>query len=176
MNLKQQRFCQEYIVDLNATKAAIRAGYSHKTASSQGERLLRNVEIQAEIQRLQSERSQRLDITADDVLKDLAAIAFTPISEVLTVEDGTVTLNDSSEWSDDAHKAVEAARQSKDGFSIKMVNKLAALEKLGHHLGLFSDLNVALNTLKTYGEVTQTEDGYRVKLVNFEALENPQNA
>jgi phage terminase small subunit len=165
MNPKQQRFCQEYLVDLNGTQAAIKAGYSCKTASSQGERLLRNVEVQAEIQRFQQQRSERLEITADDVLLDLAAIAFTPITDLLKIEDGKVTLLDTSQWSDDAHKAVESVRQSKDGgFSIRMVNKLAALEKLGQHLGLFSDLNVALNTLSTYGEVQKTDEGYRVIL------------
>jgi phage terminase small subunit len=164
MNPKQQRFCQEYLVDLNGTQAATRAGYSFKTASSQSERLLRNVEVQAEIQRLQMQRSERLEITADDVLKDLAAIAFTPITEVLTIADGKVTLKPLEEWSDYAHKAVENVRQSKDGFSLKMHSKLAALEKLGHHLGLFSDFNVALNTLSTYGEVQKTDEGYRVIL------------
>jgi phage terminase small subunit len=174
MNSKQHRFCQEYLVDLNGTQAAIRAGYSARTASSIAEENLRKPELMTEIQRLQTERSQRLEITADQVLEDLAAIAFRPITDVLTIKAGKVTLLDSSQWSDDANKAVESVRQSKDGFSIKMVNKLAALEKLGHHLGLFSDLNIALNILRTYGEVTQTKDGYRVKL--FEAMENPQHA
>jgi phage terminase small subunit len=164
MNAKQQRFCQEYIVDLNATQAATRAGYSARTASSIAEQHLRKLEIQAEIQHLQTERSQRLDIIADDVLKDLAAIAFTPITDVLTVADGKVTLLDSSQWSDDAHKAVEAVRRSKDGLSIKMHSKLDALGKLGHHLGLWSDLNVAIATLATYGEVHKTDEGYRVVL------------
>jgi phage terminase small subunit len=164
MNPKQLRFCTEYLLDLNGTQAAIRAGYSQKTAASIAEQHLRKLEIQAEIQRLQAQRSQRLDITADHVLKDLAALAFTPITDVLSVEDGKVTLKDSSEWSEEAHKAVESVRQSKDGFSIKMANKLAALEKLGQHLGLFSDLNVAIATLRTYGQVIETEDGYRVIL------------
>jgi phage terminase small subunit len=164
MNPKQQRFCQEYLLDLNATQAAIRAGYSPKTATAIGAEHLTKPHIQAEIQRLQTERSQRLDITADEVLLDLAAIAFTPITDVLTVENGKVTLLDSSEWSDDAHKAVEAVRRSKDGLSIKMHSKLDALGKLGHHLGLWSDLNVAIATLATYGEVQKTDEGYRVIL------------
>jgi phage terminase small subunit len=164
MNPKQQRFCEEYIVDLNATQAAIRAGYSARTASSIAEKLLRKAEIQTEIQRLQNERSQRLAITADEVLLDLAAIAFTPITDVLTVADGKVTLLDSSEWSNNAHKAVESVRRTKDGFSIKMHSKLDALGKLGQHLGLWSDLNVAIATLATYGEVQKTDEGYRVIL------------
>jgi hypothetical protein len=97
-------------------------------------------------------------------LLDLAAIAFTPITSVLTIADGKVTLKPSEEWSDDAHKAVENVRKSKDGFSVRMHSKLAALEKLGQHLGLFSDLNVALNTLSTYGDVIATDEGYRVIL------------
>ncbi len=164
MNPRQQRFCQEYLVDLNASRAATHAGYSSKTASSQGERLLRNVEVRAEIKRLQQQRSEQLEITADDVLTDLAAIAFTPITEVLTIADGKVTLLDSSQWSDEASKAVESVRQSKDGFSVKMHSKLAALEKLMQHLGMLSDLNVAIATLLTYGDVQKTDEGYRVIL------------
>lgn len=164
MNPKQLRFCQEYLVDLNGTQAAIRAGYSAKTATAIGAEHLTKPHIQAEIQRLQQQRSERLEITADDVLKDLAAIAFTPITSVLTIADGKVTLKPSEEWSDDAHKAVENVRQSKDGFSIKMHSKLDALGKLMQHLGMLSDLNVAIATLGTYGKVQKTDEGYRVIL------------
>lgn len=74
---KQKRFCEEYLIDLNATQAAIRAGYSKKTAYSMGQRLLKNVEVQKYISYLQSEQSNRTGITSDTVLKELEKIALT---------------------------------------------------------------------------------------------------
>ncbi len=73
---KQKRFVSEYLVDLNATAAAKRAGYSEKTAKSQGQRLLTNVDIQAAIQKRQEKLRGKLEITQEMVLSELAAIAF----------------------------------------------------------------------------------------------------
>lgn len=81
LTAKQERFCTEYIIDLNATQAAIRAGYSSKTAYSVGQRLLKNVEMQKKIQELQQERAERTEITQDRVLKELAGIGFAPITK-----------------------------------------------------------------------------------------------
>jgi phage terminase small subunit len=71
MTPKQQRFAEEYLIDLNATQAAIRAGYSRKTAASIGERLLRNVEIQQAIVEGQRRLSETTGRAADDVLRDI---------------------------------------------------------------------------------------------------------
>ena len=68
---KQARFVEEYLVDLNATQAAIRAGYSPKTAYSQGERLLKNVEVHRAIQEAQEARSERTGVTQDEVIQGL---------------------------------------------------------------------------------------------------------
>ncbi|MDG6310861.1 terminase small subunit, partial [Glaesserella parasuis] len=68
---KQQRFVEEYLIDLNATQAAIRAGYSEKTARSIGQRLLTFVDIQEAIQEAQNKRAERVNVTQDDVLKGL---------------------------------------------------------------------------------------------------------
>lgn len=68
---RQAAFIREYLIDLNATQAAIRAGYSEKTAYSQGQRLLKNAEIQEAVQEAQAERAERLEVTSDDVLKGL---------------------------------------------------------------------------------------------------------
>ena len=69
---RQRRFAEEYILDLNATQAAIRAGFSAATANRAGSRLLSNVDIQTEVARLQTERSKRLGLSADRVLEELA--------------------------------------------------------------------------------------------------------
>lgn len=71
---KQQRFCQEYIIDLNATQAAIRAGYSKKTANPQAARLLTKVSIQAYISELNAEVTKKLMLSVESVLKDIAEI------------------------------------------------------------------------------------------------------
>ena len=73
---KQKRFCEEYLIDFNATQAALRAGYSPKTAYSIGDENLRKPEIQSEIQTLIQKRSERTGISADTVITELAKIAF----------------------------------------------------------------------------------------------------
>lgn len=84
---KQTRFCEEYIVDLNATQAAIRSGYSQKTAGQIGEQNLKKLEIQEKISELQLLRSQRTEISADRVLKELAAVGFAKITDFLKVSE-----------------------------------------------------------------------------------------
>ena len=76
LNEKKNRFVEEYPVDLNATQAAIRAGYSKKTAYSIGQRLLKDVEIQEAIQKAMKDRSERTGITQDKVVEELGKVAF----------------------------------------------------------------------------------------------------
>ena len=73
---KQKRFCEEYLIDLNATQAAVRAGYSPKTAEQAAARLLRNVKVQEYLNILREKQSERTQITADMVLKELEKIAL----------------------------------------------------------------------------------------------------
>jgi phage terminase small subunit len=73
LNPKQEHFVAEYLIDLNATQAAIRAGYSKKTAKSQGQRLLTNVDIAAAVARAQGDRTERTNITQDYVLESIFA-------------------------------------------------------------------------------------------------------
>ncbi|MDY3551419.1 terminase small subunit [Gemmata sp. JC717] len=80
---KQEKFVQEYLIDLNATQAAIRAGYSEKTANEQGSRLLANVSVSQAIQRAMQERSKRTAITQDDVLQRWWDIATAEVNEVI---------------------------------------------------------------------------------------------
>src|SRR3546814_8117 len=80
---KQRRFVEEYLVDLNATQAAIRAGYSKKTAASIGEENLRKPDIAKAIQEAQAARSKRTEITQDQVLKELAKIGFADIRKAI---------------------------------------------------------------------------------------------
>lgn len=81
LNQRQQLFVNEYLIDLNATQAAIRAGYSEKTAYSQGPRLLENVEIQEALKEAQMKTVQKLEITREEVIKDLIYIKEKNIDE-----------------------------------------------------------------------------------------------
>ena len=82
MNKKMEVFCQEYVNDLNGTQAAIRSGYSEKTAYSIGSRLLKNVEVQAKIKELQGDLQKASEITALRILQEHKKIAFSSISHL----------------------------------------------------------------------------------------------
>ena len=102
MTPRQKLFVDEYLVDMNATQAAIRAGYSARTAHLTGHRTLKNAEVAAAIARRQKTRADRLGITADRVLLEYARIAFADIRSVAQVlaEKGAVIIP-SELWSDD---------------------------------------------------------------------------
>ncbi len=158
---KQKRFVEEYIIDLNATQAAIRAGYSEKTARSQGQRLLTNVDIENEIQRAMDKRSLRTEITADMVLREYAKIGFSNISDYLKVnsretvvdykenEEGerspvtewvqSVELYDTDGIGKEKMDAVAEIKQTRDGIALKLHDKKGALDSIARHLGMFTD-------------------------------------
>lgn len=83
---KQARFCEEYLIDLNATQAAIRAGYSEKTAREQAAQNLSKLNIQEKIAELKAERSKRTEMTQDSVIQELAAVARAEVKGVRAVD------------------------------------------------------------------------------------------
>ncbi|MGN0423091.1 MAG: terminase small subunit, partial [Lachnospiraceae bacterium] len=89
MTKKQKLFVEEYLIDLNATQAAIRAGYSPETAQEQGSRLLSNVMVKKEIDKAMAERSRRTGVNADRVVMELAKIAFVNAIEVIDPKTAT---------------------------------------------------------------------------------------
>ena len=136
---KQQLFVEEYLVDLNATQAAIRAGYSEKSAFIIGAENLRKPKIAATIQQAMEKRSERTTVTQDRVVKELARIAFVDPTQVIDFALGTVR----DELSED-DRAVLAGIKVKNGMctterEVKLLDKLRALELLGKHLGMFTD-------------------------------------
>lgn len=137
---KQERFCEEYIVDLNATQAAIRAGYSERTANEQGAQLLAKLSIQQRMQELQAERSKRTAITQDRVVQELAAIAFANATDYAQViRPGVVRITPTAELSAEQVKAVAGIKEGANGIEVKLNDKVKALELLGRHLGMFND-------------------------------------
>lgn len=140
LTVKQQRFVDEYLIDLNATQAAIRAGYSTDTAQEQGSRLLSNVMVKKEIDKAMAERSRRTGVNADRVVRELAKIAFVNAVDVIDHETATVKA-DASPDDTAAIQSVKVKTFGEDGLEreIKMADKLKALELLGKHLGMFKD-------------------------------------
>ena len=154
MNAKHERFCQEYLVDLNATQAAIRAEYSERTAAAQAARLLKNVNIQNRIAELQAARSLRTEVTMDRVVLELARIAFVDPRRVFKWGPKGVELIDSDSLTDDEAAVIAEVSQTitEAGGSIrgKQYDKIKALELLGKHLGGFVekrevDVNATIN-------------------------------
>lgn len=157
LTAKQQRFVDEYLIDLNATQAAIRAGFSAKTARQAGNRLLTNVDIQQAMQAGMEARSGRVAITQDMVLRELAKIGFSDIRKVvrwgetqvrmIDGEEGEaedmvpyhgLALIDSSEIDDEIAGAIAEVSQGRDGLKVKLHDKKGALVDIGRHLGMFS--------------------------------------
>lgn len=140
MTGKQKRFIEEYLIDLNATQAAIRAGYSPDTAGAIGNENLKKPEIRARIDQEMAKRSRRTGINQDRVVRELARIAFVNPADVINAEDATLK-EDATEDDTAAVLSVKVKTFGEDGVEreIKMADKLKALELLGKHLGMFKE-------------------------------------
>ena len=147
---KQQRFVDEYLIDLNATQAAIRAGYSVKTANEQGSQNLAKLSIQQAIAERMAERSRRTGVNQDRVVLELAKIAFVKMTDIVDSEG-----NIKEDAAEDDLACIESVKykhsDTDTGYSeereVKIASKLKALELLGKHLGMWNDkvdLNVVL--------------------------------
>ena len=150
---KQPRFVEEYLVDLNATQAAIRSGYSPRRASEIGYELLQKTAVQAAISAKQRERSARTGVTADRVMMEIARIAFADPRAVMSWGPDGVALRNSSDLSDDEAAAVAEVSETwtdSGGGSrkVKMHDKVAALEKLARHIGLYDSETSTVVTIE----------------------------
>ena len=148
---KQDLFVEEYLIDLNATQAAIRAGYSVKTAEQQGSRLLSNVKVQTKIAKAMAERSKRTGVNQDRVVLELAKMAFVNPSDVINTDTGEV-LPGASDEDLACIQSVKVKKTTKgksviEEREVRFYDKTKALEKLGQHLGMWNDkidVNVAV--------------------------------
>lgn len=159
---KQRAFVREYLIDLNATQAAIRAGYSEDTARAIGHENLTKPDIAKAIEAAMALRAKRTDITADRVLQELGKIGFSDIrkavkwqSALITEEDNpeggdiaviktvvtnTVQMVASDEIDDDTAACIsEVSQNATGGIKIKLHDKRAALVDIGKHLGMFKE-------------------------------------
>ena len=159
LNEKQKRFVSEYIIDLNAKQAAIRAGYSPKGAEPQASRLLSNAKIQVEIAEAMEDRGKRTGITQDRVLAELSAIAFAKATDYVEVDDdGSVKIKPTAALTDEQKKAIASIKEGANGIEIKLTDKTKALEMLSRHLGLFNDkLNVNVEAIEIIEDIGDLE-------------------
>lgn len=154
LTAKQTRFVDEYLRDLNATQAAIRAGYSAKTAEQLGYQLLQHPSVSAEIECRQKKLAEKLEVTVERVLTEYARIAFQDPRKLLN-EDGTPKAL--SELDDDTAAVIAGldvshirAGESDVGtiLKYKLADKKGALDSLARHLGMFKD------SLELKGKIT----------------------
>lgn len=139
---KQQRFVDEYLIDLNATQAAIRAGYSAKTADQQGSRMLANVKVKQAVAEKQAQRSKRTGVNQDRVVLELAKVAFAKMTDIV---DNNGKIKEDASPDDLACIESIKYKESDNEYGgsvereVKIASKLKALELLGKHLGMWSD-------------------------------------
>ncbi|KPV42012.1 terminase small subunit [Alicyclobacillus ferrooxydans] len=151
---KQQVFVHEYLVDMNATQAAIRAGFSEKTAYSQGSRMLKNVEIQAALEEAWRDKIRRADINADDVLRLITRAAFADIRQFVEWDNEEQGFRVRSADSIDGQLVSEVSEEVRETLmgpittrKLKLVSKESMIGLLAKHFGLTdTKLNVNITT------------------------------
>lgn len=137
---KQAAFVAEYLIDLNATQAAIRAGYSEKSAARISVELLNKTQVRKAIEKAQAKRTERTEITADRVVTELAKIAFADPRDLMEWGPNGVMLKDSSTLTEEQAASVAEVAEGNGGtLRLKKHDKVKALELLGRHIGMFRD-------------------------------------
>ena len=149
LTAKQTLFVEEYLIDLNGKQAAVRTGYSAKSAEVQASRLLRNTAVQAALGEAMQARSQRTKVTADRVVAELAKLAFADMRDYWPLPGETIDLHRLDE---DRTAAVEEISISETvdpagvlhrRTRLKLHDKKRALDSLARHLGMFVNRQVA---------------------------------
>lgn len=187
LTAKQQKFIDEYLIDLNATRA-YKAAYpkckSDEAANAASSRLLRNVKVQEQISKEQQDIQERTKITQDKVVQELAKIAFSNATDYVEVvtrpikhrywdekkkeyvyEEGDVyeqdiILKDTKQLTDDQKAAISSIKNTKHGIAIEQCNKVEALHLLGQHLGMFKNTQPVIvnnNVPNPYNNLTVEE-------------------
>lgn len=142
MTDKQKIFADEYLIDLNATRA-YRVAYpsvkKDETAAQAGSRMLRNVKVAKYISDRMKERQERTEVTQDRVVQELAASAFAKATDYVEIRGGRVVIKDTSQLEENQIRAIAGIKEGANGIEIKLNDKEKALELLGRHLGMWND-------------------------------------
>lgn len=160
---KQKVFADEYLIDLNATRA-YKVAYPRvkkdEVAAVNGSKLLRNTKVAAYIAERMQERQKRTEVTQDRVVQELAAIAFARATDYAEVIGGTVRIKNTCELDDEQVRAIAGIKEGANGVEIKLNDKEKALELLGRHLGMWNDkvqLSGSVSTNNPYADLTTEE-------------------
>ena len=147
---KQEMFCKEYLIDLNATQAAIRVGYSVKTAEAQSSRLLTNVNIQERITELKESRSNRIEMNADGVLKELKNWVEGDYTDLMML-----TAKQIKELAPEIRRLITGFKRTtrripgtdeeEIQIEIKFIDKIKAMEMISKHIGFYEKDNSQSN-------------------------------
>lgn len=162
---KQKKFVKFYNAEPNATKAAISAGYSKKTAYSAGQRLLKNVEVKKQLKIKADKLADKLDITADKVIREWAILAFSNIADVLEASGSSVNIKNISKLKPEVQRSIQSISEGKFGVSIKLHDKKAGLEALSKYLHLWVDRTE--NTVITY-DISKLPAEYLQRIIDGE--------
>lgn len=142
LTAKQQKFADEYLIDLNATQAAIRAGYSPRSAGTNADKLLKNTKIRAYIDERMAEHSARTGVNQERIIRELARIAFLDPTQLVNMDSAEI-LDDTS--ADDRAAIASVKVKSMTGETdmiereIRFADKIKALELLGKRFGMWLD-------------------------------------
>jgi phage terminase small subunit len=181
---KQKRFVEEYLIDLNATQAAIRADYSKKNADKIGHELLGKTRVSEAIKDAMDKRSQRTEITQDRVLQELAKVGFADIKNFLSFNTALTTVGYDNRGerivdythvvqlkdSNEIDGAVISEVSLKDGqLKFKLHDKMKALQDIGRHLGMFTD---KVDIGNKDGKPFETNNQHDLSKLSVEELKN----
>lgn len=155
MTPRKERFCYEYIIDLNAAQAAIRAGYSPRTAKSQGQRLLTDVDVRTLIERLKAERLERAKVTADEVLIGMSGMFRTDMGQIMRWGPNGGEVFDSEGLDTAARASVQSVKVRRqrllkgsgedaapwevEDIEVRLVDRIRIADLLMRHLGLLTE-------------------------------------
>jgi phage terminase small subunit len=163
---RKRLFVLAYLKDFNATNAAISAGFSKRSAYSQGSRMLNNVEIQQQIKSVTNKMCEKKELKAENVIDELKNIAFFDLKKAVTWSENGVRLENSEDLAETVTRAISEVSESKnkDGsnFRLKAHDKLKALELLGRYLGIWQD-KVEVTTVEPI-IITRPSDGSVIEL------------
>jgi phage terminase small subunit len=148
LNIRNKRFVDEYLFDLDSTRAAIRCGYKPSSARIQGFRLMQDPRVKKLIHERQARASQNIAVTQERILQELAYIAFSNLKDIVSIdEDGNTTVDLANLDKEQAAALTELVVDTTKGkgnvvmkkVRFKVADKIAALTNLGKHLGMFKD-------------------------------------
>lgn len=157
---KQRRFCDEYLIDLNATRAYM-AAYprvkSEESAHACAAKLLRNATVESYLKKRMKDRQERTQVKQDDVLRELASIAFLDITDIVSVKDGKVCIANTDELPPEKRKMISGIKEGQYGLEIKFYDRLKALEMLCKHLGMFDQKKDELDRKEQEARIAKLE-------------------